>query len=63
MDRLRFNILGVMGVLALCLSLAQPAAAQSVTSSDIQRLQDQLYDVTSQDTSGRLQTQIDDLRD
>ena len=71
MDRLKFNILGVLAVLALCLSLARPASAQSVTSSDIQRLQDQLYDVSndvsrmrgSQDTSGRLQTQIDDLRD
>ncbi|HEU4939323.1 MAG TPA: hypothetical protein VFT39_22900 [Vicinamibacterales bacterium] len=71
MNRLRFNILGVLAVLALCLSLARPVAAQSVTSSDIQRLQDLLSDVSndvsrmrgSQDTSGRLQTQVDDLRD
>ncbi|HTG99062.1 MAG TPA: hypothetical protein VL882_02280 [Vicinamibacterales bacterium] len=71
MNRLRFNIVGVLAVIALCLSLARPAVAQSVTSSDIQRLQDQLYDVSndvsrmrgSQDTSGRLQGQIDDLRD
>jgi len=71
MNRLRFNIVGVLAVIALCLSLARPAVAQSVTSSDIQRLQDQLYDVSndvsrmrgSQDSSGRLQTQIDDLRD
>jgi len=71
MNRMRFNMVGGLAVLALCLSLARPAAAQSVTSSDIQRLQDQLYDVSndvsrmrgSQDSSGRLQTQIDDLRD
>jgi hypothetical protein len=66
MNRLRFNIVGVLAVIALCLSLARPAVAQSVTSSDIQRLQDQLYDVSndvsrmrgSQDTSGRLQGRL-----
>ena len=57
--------------MVLCLSLARPAAAQSVTASDIQRLQDQVYDASndvsrmrgSQDTSSRLQGEIDDLRD
>ena len=57
--------------MALCLSLARPAAAQSVTASDIQRLQDQVYDAGndvsrmrgSQDSSSRLQGEIDDLRD
>jgi hypothetical protein len=71
MYRLRFNILSLLATLALCLSLARPAAAQSVTASDIQRLQDQVYDAGndvsrmrgSQDASSRLQGEIDDLRD
>lgn len=58
-------------MMALCLSLARPAAAQSVTTSDIQRLQDQVSDAGndvsrmrgSQDTSSRIQSEIDDLRD
>ncbi len=58
-------------MLALCLSLARPAAAQTVTAADIQRLQDQVYDAAndvsrmrgSQDTSSRLQSDLDDLRD
>ena len=29
------------GMMALCLSLARPVAAQNVTAADIQRLQDQ----------------------
>jgi hypothetical protein len=53
------------------IALARPAAAQSVTASDIQRLQDQVYDASndlsrmrgSQDTSSRLQSDLDDLRD
>jgi hypothetical protein len=71
MYRLRFNTLSLLAIMALCLSLARPAAAQSVTASDIQRLQDQVYDASndvsrmrgSQDTSSRLQGAIDDLRD
>ena len=71
MDRLRFHTVGLLAMLALCLSLARPVAAQSVTSSDIQRLQDQVADADndvsrmrgSQDTSSRLQSEIDDLRD
>jgi len=71
MYRLRFHTLSVLAVIALCLSLARPAAAQSVTASDIQRLQDQVYDASndvsrmraSQDNSSRLQGEIDDLRD
>jgi Skp family chaperone for outer membrane proteins len=67
----------------LALTLAMPAAAQSrapgpintaqsVTSIDIQRLQDQVYDASNevsrlrsrdQATADRLQTQLDDLRD
>jgi TolA-binding protein len=59
------------GVAAILLALAVPAAAQSVTSTDIQRLQDQVYDVSgdvarmrsSQDGAARLQSELDDLRD
>jgi hypothetical protein len=59
-------------VLALVAGLARPAAAQSVTSTDIQRLQDTIYD-TSRDVSqlrgrdaqlaSQLQGELDDLRD
>jgi hypothetical protein len=79
MNRLRLTrttwtssrLAGVVAVGALCMALARPAAAQSVTTADIQRLQDQVYDASndlsrmrgSQDTSSRLQTEIDDLRD
>lgn len=71
MNRLRFNTVGLLAMMALCLSLARPAAAQSVTTSDIQRLQDQVSDAGndvsrmrgSQDTSSRIQSEIDDLRD
>jgi ribosomal protein L29 len=66
---------------ALVLALAAPAAAQyadqggsrsSVTSTDIQRLQDQVYDAgneiyrlrsSDQASADRLQTRLDDLRD
>ena len=59
-------------VLMSALALATPAFAQSVTTSDIQRLQDQVYDAGNevtrlrsrdQATAERLQTQLDDLRD
>src|SRR5262245_23324980 len=71
MYRLRFNTLSLLAATALCLSLARPAAAQNVTASDIQRLQDQVYDASNdvsrmrggQDNSSRLQGEIDDLRD
>src|SRR5690349_21285527 len=64
------RVLGVVAMLAM-LSLARPALAQTVTSTDIQRLQDQVYDVSndlsrapgSQDPAGQLQSQLDDLRD
>ena len=58
-----------IGVLTL---LPTIASAQSVTSSDIQRLQDDVYQVSSDvsrlrgtdsDTASRLQTELDDLRD
>jgi hypothetical protein len=58
--------------IAFALVLALPAAAQSVTTSDIQHLQDQVYDAssdlyrmrsTSSDGSARLQSELDDLRD
>ena len=58
--------------LAFALALATPARAQSVTAADIQRLQDQVYDVsgdvyrtrnTAADSAARLQSDLDDLRD
>jgi len=60
-----------LAVALLCLSLARPAAAQAVTSSDIQRLQDQVYDASndvtrmrgSQDTAAQLRSELDDLGD
>ena len=77
MNRLRLTpttssrLLGIVAVAAMWIALARPVAAQSVTASDIQRLQDQVYDASndvsrmrgSQDTSSRLQSDIDDLRD
>lgn len=71
MNRLRLNTTGLLAMVALCISLARPAAAQTVTTADIQRLQDQVYDAGndvsrmrgSQDTSARLQSDVDDLRD
>jgi TolA-binding protein len=62
---------GAAAIVMLCLSFARPAAAQTVTSADIQRLQDQVYDASndvsrmrgSQDTSAQLRNELDDLRD
>jgi hypothetical protein len=64
------------GALALALALAagtaRPAAAQSITTSDIQRLQDSAYDasrdiaqIRSRDgaTATQLQNELDDARD
>jgi hypothetical protein len=57
---------------AFALALALPASAQNVTSADIQRLQDQIYDAsgdvyrlrnTSSDSATRMQSDLDDLRD
>ncbi len=54
------------------LALATPVVAQSITTSDIQRLQDQVYDASNevsrlrsrdQGLADRLQAQLDDLRD
>src|SRR4051812_21947171 len=62
-----FAALGLATIL-----LASPAAAQSVTTSDIQRLQDAVYDasrdisqIRSRDsaTASQLQTELDDARD
>ena len=59
-------------VLMSALALATPAFAQSVTTNDIQRLQDQVYDAGNEvsrlrsrdsSTAERLQSQLDDLRD
>ncbi len=58
--------------LVLSLGLAAPVFAQSVTTSDIQRLQDQVYDASNevsrlrsrdQTLADRLQSQLDDVRD
>jgi hypothetical protein len=59
------------GVAALMLAFAMPAAAQNVTATDIQRLQDQVYEASrdltrlggNTDAMGRLQTELDDVRD
>ena len=56
----------------LALALATPVWAQTVTTTDIQRLQDQVYDAGNevsrlrsrdQNTAERLQNQLDELRD
>jgi hypothetical protein len=58
--------------LALAAGFARPAAAQSITNSDIQRLQDSIYDASrdvsqlrSRDasTASQLQAELDDARD
>ena len=63
---------GAAAIVLFCLALARPASAQTVTASDVQRLQDQVYDASnevsrlrSRDSvlADRLQTQLDDLRD
>ncbi len=74
MNRHRFGIPGLAragGVAVLMLAFAIPAAAQSVTATDIQRLQDQVYEASrdltrlggNTDAMGRLQTELDDVRD
>jgi len=75
MHRLRLTttsrVLGAVAMLVMWMSLARPVSAQTVTSADIQRLQDQVYDANnelsrargSQDAAGQLQSQLDDLRD
>lgn len=64
--------LRVCGVAAIVVACALPASAQTVTSSDIQRLQDQVYQAsgdvsrvrsTNPDMASRLQGELDDLRD
>ena len=59
-------------MVALALATASPAFAQTVTTTDIQRLQDQVYDAGNevsrlrsrdQGLADRLQSQLDDLRD
>jgi hypothetical protein len=58
--------------LALAVGSARPAAAQAVTNSDIQRLQDSIYDASrdvaqlrsrDQSTASQLQAELDDARD
>ena len=60
------------GIAAVVLACALPASAQTVTTADIQRLQDQAYDVSgdvsrlrtaNSDAAARLQPELDDLRD
>ena len=59
-------------VLVAILALAAPAMAQSVSTADIQRLQDQVYDASNEvsrlrsrdpQLAERLQDQLDDVRD
>lgn len=62
---------GAAAIVLFCLALARPALAQTVTAADIQRLQDQVYDAStdlsrvsgSQDTASQLRNELDDLRD
>ena len=75
MTRNRFRLSGwvrVFGIVTVIVACALPAAAQSVTSTDIQRLQDQVYQAsgeisrlrgTNPDSASRLQSDLDDLRD
>ncbi len=61
------------GIAAIVLACALPASAQTnVTTTDIQRLQDQVYEAgndvsrlrsSNADLAARLQTELDDLRD
>jgi hypothetical protein len=60
------------GVIAIVTAFSLPAAAQAVTSADIQRLQDQVYQASGDvsrlrssnpDAASRLQSDLDDLRD
>jgi hypothetical protein len=64
-------LMRVCGVAAIVALFALPAAAQSVTTTDIQRLQDQVYEASGDvsrmrgntDAVTRLQNELDDLRD
>jgi hypothetical protein len=62
----------VCGMAAIVMACALPAAAQSVTTADIQRLQDQVYQASGDvsrlrssnpDMASQLQTDLDDIRD
>jgi hypothetical protein len=61
----------VFAAAAITMAFALPAAAQSVTTSDIQRLQDQVYQASADlsrmrgnaDANAQLQSELDDLRD
>jgi len=60
---------GAAAIVLLCLSFARPASAQTITASDIQRLQDQVYDAgndlsrASGNPDSQLRNELDDLRD
>ena len=62
---------GTAAIVLFYLALARPVSAQTVTASDIQRLQDQVYDASNdlsrvsggQDTAAQLRNELDDLRD
>jgi hypothetical protein len=59
------------GAAAITVAFAVPAMAQSVTTADIQRLQDQVYQASADvsrmrgntDSAAQLQNELDDLRD
>jgi hypothetical protein len=72
MTQIRLTMWRTGAAAVFALALAMPAAAQSVTTSDIQHLQDQIYDASSDvarvrsastDGAARLQNELDDLRD
>jgi len=72
MNRLK-QIPALLAAAAVAIAFATPAAAQtSISSTDIQRLQDQVYEASTDisrlrgsniDQASRLQSELDDLRD
>jgi hypothetical protein len=71
-NRLGMPVLArVFGTAAIVLAAAIPAAAQSVTATDIQRLQDQVYEAGADisrmrgntDSAAQLQGELDEVRD
>jgi len=68
----KFLNLGALTVFALVIGVGRPVAAQSITNTDLQRLQDSIYDAShdvsqlrSRDAqlASQLQGELDDLRD
>ncbi len=66
---IRHNFARACGITAVVMLCALPVAAQTVTTTDIQRLQDQVYQASDDvsrmrsDDAARLRSELDDLRD